>query len=119
MARECPNRQKKKEKVLAATWDDSDSEKKPNCDESDSDDENFIAFTASLCSHDSYDKAADEKIENESDDDIELDPCMMAMLVKNFKKFLKTDNKNTFKIIKKNGNKGSKFFSNNNFFFKQ
>ena len=50
---------------------------------------------------------------NESDDDLELDPNMMAMLVKNFKKFLKNDNKNMFKIMKKNENEGSKSFSNN------
>ena len=62
----CSNRQKKKEKVLATTWDDSDSEKEPNCDESDSEDENFINFTASLYSHDCYDKAADKKVESES-----------------------------------------------------
>ena len=65
-AHECSNRQKKKENVLAAIWDDSDSKKEPNCDESDSDDENFIAFIISLCSHYSYDKVADEEIENES-----------------------------------------------------
>ena len=36
-----------------------------------------------------------------SDDEHEFDPDMMAMLVKNFKKFLKTDNKNMFKNFKK------------------
>ena len=66
MARECPNRQKKKEKVLAVTCDDSDSEREPNNDKSDSDDDNFIAFTASICSHDSDNKVADDEIENES-----------------------------------------------------
>ena len=66
MARECPNRQKKKKKVLAATWDDSDSEKEPNNDESKSDDDNFIAFTSSICSHDSDNKVVDDEIENES-----------------------------------------------------
>ena len=49
----------------------------------------------------------------DSNDEHELDPDMMAMLVKNFKKFLKSDNKNMFKTFKKNGNEGSKKISNN------
>ena len=34
--------------------------------DSDSDDDNFIAFTASICSHDSDNKAVVDEIENES-----------------------------------------------------
>ena len=81
---------------------------------------NLQTFEANLCVKNKKPKGiALKSSKNDSEDDLELDPNMMALLVKNFKKFLKTDNKNMFKIMKKNENETLKSFFNNNFFFKQ